>query len=70
MLHQPILAPWARLFVSLALEVILVFALTALLARLVRSASGQRPAGNAVHTDADLHERTNSVPSQLPPPLK
>jgi hypothetical protein len=26
------------------------------------------PAGNAVHTDADIPERTNSVPSQLPPP--
>src|SRR5882724_10774886 len=37
-----ILVPWTRLFVSLALEVILVFALTALLARLVRPASGQR----------------------------
>ncbi len=26
------------------------------------------PAGNAIHTDADLPERTKSVPSQLPPP--
>src|SRR6266545_1363892 len=42
MIAQPSLAPWTRLFASLALEVILVFALTALLARLVRSASGQR----------------------------
>ncbi|HEU0009942.1 MAG TPA: M56 family metallopeptidase, partial [Verrucomicrobiae bacterium] len=42
MFPQSILAPWTRLFASLALEVILVFALTALLARLVRSASGQR----------------------------
>jgi len=42
MLPQPILAPWARLFASLALEVILVFALTALLACLIRPASGQR----------------------------
>src|SRR6266496_14330 len=42
MIAQPTLAPWARLFASLALEVILVFALSALLARLVRSASGQR----------------------------
>src|SRR6266496_3872846 len=39
MIAQPTLAPWTRLFASLALEVILVFALVA---RLVRSASGQR----------------------------
>ena len=42
MIPNPILAPWTRLFASLAIEVILVFALSALLAHLVRSASGQR----------------------------
>src|SRR5436309_1365380 len=44
MFPQLTLAPWTRMFASLALEVILVFALTALLARLVRSAPGQRMA--------------------------